>query len=512
MSKDGKEEYSATVVRVGELKPIEGSDFLVQTYIGDASIVVRKDEVNEGDLMFYVSNECQICERFLSVNNLFDVSCYEKNSNHTFVEKYVNDIERYKKLLETDLTDEDRAEYTELIERYKGFVKIDSGFFSSNGRVRMIKLRKTPSMGFLFGMNAMEKFCNKVRDVNLEEYVNVSFDTIDGELFVKAYVPPVKERPMRSDKTAKRNKKLKRFDRMIDGEFSFHYDTKLLGKYIGDMKPTDIVSVTVKLHGSSLVSSKIKVKNPIKLPFYKSIWNKAVDKFGVFKSTRFTDYEITYDNIYSSRTVIKNQFINKDVTSGFYDYDIWKEANDVLKPYLSDGMTVYAEICGYAGNKMIQKGYDYGCKSGEFFVMPYRITTKEDGKKYEWDVLEVESWTNNILNQHPELSNKIHAITVLYHGSLRYLYPELSTSTHWNENVLQAMINDKKNFGMEELEPLCNNKVPREGIVLRIDKDPCAEAFKLKTNAFRMREAKQIDEGNADAEMSETYDNNNTEA
>lgn len=54
---------------------------------------------------------------------------------------------------------------------------------------------------------------------------------------------------------------------------------------------------------------------------------------------------------------------------------------------------------------------------------------------------------------------------------------------------------------MEQLEPLCNNKVPREGIVVRIDNDPVKEAFKLKCIKFLTRESKEIDNGNVDIEM-----------
>ena len=71
-----KSEYCIDVIKVGKLTPIEGSDFLAQTFIGDASIVVRKDQVKEGDLFFYASNECQLNEKFLSANNLFEIGCY----------------------------------------------------------------------------------------------------------------------------------------------------------------------------------------------------------------------------------------------------------------------------------------------------------------------------------------------------------------------------------------------------------------------------------------------------
>ena len=76
-----KSEYSCAVVRVGELIPVEGSDFLAKTQVFGTQIVVRKDEIKEGDVMIYAANETQLNERFLSVNNLFEIGCREKNAN-----------------------------------------------------------------------------------------------------------------------------------------------------------------------------------------------------------------------------------------------------------------------------------------------------------------------------------------------------------------------------------------------------------------------------------------------
>lgn len=249
MSKDGKSEYCVDVVRVGELIPIEGSDFLAQTFIGDASIVVRKDLVSEGQLLFYVSNECQINKRFLSVNNLFEIGSRELNSNGGDVEELLAKAVISRKRANNAVSDEDRNKYLNEEEEYKKQAKSKCGFFPHNGRVRMIRLRKTPSMGYLFGVDEMAKFCPKVKDVNLEDYLNVDFDTVDGELFVKAYVPPVKEPSKRGDKSVKRNKKLNRFDRMIPGEFSYHYDTGQLGKNMQLIKPSDVVDISTKCHG-----------------------------------------------------------------------------------------------------------------------------------------------------------------------------------------------------------------------------------------------------------------------
>jgi len=73
--------------------------------------------------------------------------------------------------------------------------------------------------------------------------------------------------------------------------------------------------------------------------------------------------------------------------------------------------------------------------------------------------------------------------------------------------VLEALKNEKK-FLMEEMEPMCINKVPREGFVIRKAHDPIKEAWKLKTVKFSFREASQMDAGEVDMEMAEGYAEN----
>lgn len=513
MSKDGKSEYCIDVIKVGTLTPIEGSDFLAQTFIGDASIVVRKDQVKEGDLLFYASNECQLNEKFLSANNLFEIGCYEKNSNAQDVKELLDKADEYDgKVKQMEDSDNTTLMDEMLSQRdvYKTKAKAKCGFFSHNGRVRMIRLKKVPSMGYLFSKDEMVKYCPKVKNINMEDWLNIDFDTVDGELFVKAYIPPVKEQPIRGDGTKKKNKKLNRFDRMIPGEFSYHYDTQMLSKNMWQFSPTDNVVISNKLHGTSACFGNVKIKTPLKIAFYKRWFNNLVDKFGILKNYRITDSFVEYGNVYSSRTVIKNQYINKDVSNGYYGTDIWSKVNDIIKPYITEGMIVYGEICGWANeNTMIQKGYDYGCKKGEFFFMPYRITTQiDDGKRYEWEVSDVRDWTLKLMKDHPEIADKLHPIDIFYEGTLANLYTEVSKTEHWHENILHKMMNDKEHFGMEELEPMCFNKVPREGICIRKSSDPIAECFKLKTVSFKEREMRSIDKGEVDMEMENAYGSN----
>ena len=154
---------------------------------------------------------------------------------------------------------------------------------------------------------------------------------------------------------------------------------------------------------------------------------------------------------------------------------------------------------------MIQKGFDYGCEVGTNKLMPYRITTSNgDGTKREWEVQEVYDWTIRQMKDNPEIKDRLHPIDILYHGTLSDLYPEIPLSNHWHENIIEALSGDKKRLGMEKNEPMCVfHKVPREGICLRVDNDPIAECFKLKTEKFMERERKAIDAGEADIEMTE---------
>lgn len=319
---------------------------------------------------------------------------------------------------------------------------------------------------------------------------------------------------------------------MIEGQFSFHYDTNQLADNMWRFNPDTVVTVSTKLHGTSHIVGKVLVKKPLPASIirmrenkrktrqlkylYKSerrfYWQRKVNsnKINSIKNYLDSQYTVDYGKVTSSRGVIKNQYINTAVTKGFYGVDIWTEYGDLLYPYLINGMQVFSEIVGYVtgGQSMIQKGYDYGCTPGTNKIMPYRITVNnDDGTVTEWDVMEVYGWTLQLLKEHPKLKDKVMPIDILYHGTLGDLYPEVNKEQHWNDNVLVAMRNDKEHFKMEENEPLCKNKMPREGVVIRIDGDAKSEAFKLKTYKFLGKEAELMDKGEVDAEMDEAYVN-----
>lgn len=472
------QEYCATVVQIGEIKPIEGSDFLGTTLVNGFPIVVRKDQVKEGDVMIYCPIETQINSQFLRVNNLYDIDCYGLNRNANQVLE----------LLVAGKRDE---------------AKKKCGFFNKHGRVKMIRLRGQASMGYLITLSEVHKYEPKLARYNFKDHIGEDFDELCGELFIQVYIPPVKEGTPRNSRDGRRNKKLQKISRMIPGEFSFHYDTQQLNRSMDRFNPDTVVDISVKMHGTSICMGNVKVKRP------KQFKIGIINKLHSLLPYKLQKIEEDYDFVYSSRTVIKNDDLNPNRGSGFYSTDVWGEYGQLMKPYISKDMEVFGEIVGFetGTNKFIQKGYDYGCTPGTNKLMIYRIRTKVyDGSHREWSISEVSEWVDQLIRvfemDHEDMVGRIVQFPLLYHGTLKDLYPEISTETHWRENVLEALKNDKEHFGMEMNEPMCFN-VPREGIVVRISDDPVAEAFKLKCIKFLEKEMKQIDQGEIDVEMKE---------
>ena len=471
------QEYCATIVRIGELKPIEGSDFLSVTQVNGFPIVVRKDQVKEGDIMIYCPIETQLSHNFLKINNLYELNSRQLNSNYAEVENLINGGK----------TDE---------------AKTKVGFFNKQGRVKLIRLRGQASMGYLITIREMINYCEKLSRFKFEGHIGEDFNEVNGEEFIKVYIPPVKEGTPRASRDGRRNKKLQKVSRMIPGEFSFHYDTQQLNRSMDRFEPDTPVDISVKIHGTSICLGNVLVKKP------KQFNNKLINKIHSMLPLKWQKIEQDYDLVYSSRTVIKNEDLNPDKGTGYYSSDVWGEYGKLLKPYIPQDMEIFGEIFGYetGTSRMIQKGYDYGCKVGENKMMIYRIRNKNaDGTHKEWDMGEVLEWSNILklsLKEDGLDENKIMLTPLLYSGTLVELYPEISRESHWRENVLEALKNEKR-FFMEMDEPLNITKMPREGIVIRIQDDPVAEAFKLKCIKFLEKEAKNIDKGEVDMEMKE---------
>ena len=228
--------YLATICKIGETFPIEGADRLVRTVVNGYDIVVSKD-MKPGTIVVYFPVECAISQDFLSANNLYERGEFFRNANAEEVKALIEKVEKIG-LKKTSSWDENGSEnlYRELTnaeveERDKILAEIKSmcGFFGKNGRVRILKLRGQYSQGFIAGVDSLVNFCPDLADTDWESVVGTQFNFVDDKEICWKYVPATKE--VRSGggserEWKKRMKHLKKFDKLIDGQFAFHYDTK----------------------------------------------------------------------------------------------------------------------------------------------------------------------------------------------------------------------------------------------------------------------------------------------
>lgn len=255
----------------------------------------------------------------------------------------------------------------------------------------------------------------------------------------------------------------------------------------------------VLIHNTSGISANVLVKSQYHKLGLVGNWitRHIIDPIFRLKTENVKDATY-YDNLYPSRTVIKNQYINEQVGD---DVDVWAEANKIVAPKLPRGYTTYFEIVGFLPNGgYIQKGYDYGCippKEGEpytpevnFKVRIYRITiTNVDGNVYELTPQEVTRWCER---------NGLKSVSTWWEGKASDLYPELDKETHFSENFIEKLADDAR-FYMEKSSPSCTNNVPHEGVVIKII-GRNSEAFKLKCFKFLDKEHRALDAGESNIE------------
>ncbi len=284
--------------------------------------------------------------------------------------------------------------------------------------------------------------------------------------------------------------KTKRVSRMVEGQFRLHEDTAQLKKNLHKLNPHDIISITYKLHGTSFVVSKVLVKRALKW------YERLLRWFGV------KIQEEEYDVVYSSRSVIKNEYLNK-VNNHFYGVDLWGDVKDAVHEKTLKGITLYGEAVGYTSTgRPIQGGYDYGFKAPNsieeykegihFGTYIYRITiTNVDGQKVELSWGQIKEYCDKYGLQH---------VPEIYYGTALSVSPVVSNAINWHDRFLEVLT-----AGYLEREcHMCTNKVPAEGIVVRKDNLFDFEAYKLKSFKFLERETKELDKGEVDMETAET--------
>ena len=467
--------YLAKVIRIDNIRKHPNADRLQITTI-DGNNVITGLDAREGMLYVYFPLECAINKDYLSYSNSFE-----------------------DKTLNAD---------TEV-----------KGYFPSTGRVRAARLRSERSEGYIVPVKNITDWVFSHIGISVEiteEDVNKEFDLIcDLEICRKYVVKYVREQSQQKNQTKKA-----KVSRLVEEQFHFHIDTPQLKKFIGNVHPEDYISITRKLHGTSAVISKVLCVKPL------NWFERLLKKLGV------NIVDTHYDLVYSSRKVVKNGFMGADLflrflslpgnnipetyknvvnlikdfkeygiklqpevpQNHFYSTDVWGDCAKMIEPFLKNGISLYGEIVGYTKDGAeIQKGYDYKCNPKTFDFYAYRVTyTSVDSDVYEMSPREMKTYCDRY---------GIKTVPEIYYGKAKNLY-DISTSDHWHEELLQRLCDDY----LEKDCDLCTNKVPDEGICLRVDKPLDIEIYKLKSFAFLQMETKALDDGVVDMETIESME------
>ena len=300
-----------------------------------------------------------------------------------------------------------------------------------------------------------------------DEFTDIEINGVNYSICEKYFVPVRNNNP-----GGKAPKQPKRISRLIENQFFLHGDTDNLRKNIHKINPEDIIGIHYKKHGTSIVLGNVLVKKNLKW------YERVAKKLGL----KVVDTE--YDIVYSSRNVVKNQYLNTETGSGFYGEDIWGVVVKQIGHLIPKNWTLYGEIIGYTqSGAYIQQDFDYGCEKGQHKFYVYKISViNPDGN--------VVYLTDNQIEEYCEKVGLLYKDTFIYYGK----------ACEWllqYDDVCWIGDEDFRTQFLEKLEKeynekdcyMCVNKVPEEGIVIRVQKLYEYEAYKLKSKRFLLKES-----------------------
>ena len=345
--------------------------------------------------------------------------------------------------------------------------KTKKGFFEDNRRCKSIKFKGVISTGFIIPIGSL--MCCPCKSYDLDLKVGDEFNELgEFEVCKKYYkkVPGLK---------GFSNPKVKTIDNIVDNVFApQHKDTEHLLKYANKLRLDDYISVTVKLHGTSFRIFNTQVKRNL-------TWK---DKLAKLLGVEVKDTK--YDYVVGSRKVLKSvgfeELPNKNhwFTSG----DLWSEVGKkYFEGKLLEEECVYAEIIGktFQGEE-IQGGYSYGFNEPKVYI--YRISNiNNQGIEVDLPYLQMKERAKQL---------GIETCPELFYGTLSGFID------CYNEGYINIEESLNKVFYEKLLEKpsVLDNSIIEEGFVIRIDKYPKPEAYKIKAKSFLLKES-----GNKDKEV-----------
>lgn len=248
------ENYACSVIKVNNLISLrdKGLDNLVALPMFGYQALVSPNTVKQGDLVLLFTAETQLSEDYSKNNNLYMDSTLNLDP-------------------------------------------LAKGYFSSNRRVKAIKLKGNISSAFISPLSSLSYLDIDVSSLKEGD----SFQFINGIEICKKYI--VKNQVKTSIKEGKGNNQNKRNIKYVDVKvFPEHFSTTNYFKNLNLLHDNDFVTVTQKLHGTSARYGHVKanrVYNTLESIAYRFLPKKV----------KLHEYEHKY--VIGSRTVIKNNIM-----------------------------------------------------------------------------------------------------------------------------------------------------------------------------------------------------------
>ena len=449
----------AIIVKLRNVRKHPNADRLQLATVLGTQIVVGLDTI-DGQIGIYFDSNLQLSEVYCKNNNLYSKSYAENNI----------DVEKF-------------------------------GYASLNRRVRTIKLKGETSNGLFMPLESCDFISGYGKDYLLKKGENFEFTELNGIEICRKYIIPNKNNSLGNANGKNKTRKVHE-KRIIDNQFRFHFDTSQLARNLHHLYPNDIASLSWKFHGTSSITSNCMVLRDIN--WVEKLINRFKFTSKFIKVNRFEN-----DYIFASRKVIKNDDLKVE-HNHFYGYDLWAEAGKKFDGLLHNGEAVYYEIVGFTNTggfiqgksgKDGKLGFDYNCEPNEYKIYIYRITqTTTDGHVIELQWKQLKERCNQIGFEH---------VPEIFYGKLKDLGNNASKYYLGNKDSLNIeewrniLLADLKETYLEKDSIFCKNKVPEEGIVLRIDGLEI-KCFKYKADAFWAYEDKCKEENVVDIEEDST--------
>lgn len=341
--------------------------------------------------------------------------------------------------------------------------KSQKGYMEDNRRVRAIKFRGNTSNCLFMPLSSLSYTGVDISALREGD----EFDTLNGHEICRKYV--VKTNGPRLTK----EQQARKFSRVDSKHMPEHIDTLNFMRSLEKLDPDAHVTVTQKLHGTSIRIGHTIVKRKL------GLGSRIAKALGV------TVLETEHDYVYGSRKVIKDA--ENPEQNHFYETDIWTSQGSKLKGLLPKNYLVYAELVGYTDTGAeIQRNYTYSVPKGSSEMYIYRIAVvNEDGFITDLSWEQVKAFCSQ---------NGLKAVPELWSGKLKdFKYEDWMDTRYFEAGYRHAL-------WLGELST--DETIVDEGVCVRIE-GITPQLFKAKSPLFLEHETKILDRGEVDLESTQ---------